>query len=66
MTTLHTLADIARVLRCSKAHISNIVRGKVPRLPPLPIVRIGRRVLIRDEALREWMKSVETQGSPVR
>lgn len=54
-----TVAEAAHELRCSKAHVHNIIHGKVPDLPPLPILRIGRRVLIRHEALRAWMLSVE-------
>lgn len=53
-----TLSEAAQELRCSKAHLSNVVNGKVPRLPRLPVVRIGRRVLIRREAL-EWIREAE-------
>jgi excisionase family DNA binding protein len=58
---LLTVAEAARELRCSKAHVHNIVHGKVPDLPPLPVLRIGRRVLIRREALTAWMLSVEAR-----
>ena len=61
-----TLAEVAKELRCSKAHVSNIINRKVPHVPPLPVVRIGRRVLIRDESLREWMKALEHTPSGVR
>jgi excisionase family DNA binding protein len=54
-----TLAEAAKELRCSKAHVSNVVNGKVPHLPRLPVVRIGRRVLIRHEALLEWIRLAE-------
>lgn len=66
MPSILTLADVAKVLRCSKAHVSNIIRNKVQGLPPLPVVRIGRRVLIRDESLSEWMKALEHTPSGVR
>jgi excisionase family DNA binding protein len=56
-----TIAEVARELRCSKAHLHNIIHGKVPDLPPLPVLRIGRRVLIRYERLREWMKELEAR-----
>lgn len=56
-----TIAEAARELRCSKAHVHNIINGKVHDLPPLPVMRIGRRVLIRGEALRDWMLSVEAR-----
>jgi len=58
---LLTVAEAARELRCSKAHVHNIIHGKVPDLPPLPVLRIGRRVLIRTEGLKSWMLSVETR-----
>jgi excisionase family DNA binding protein len=56
---LFTLAEAARFLRCSKAHVSNIVNRKVPDLPPFPVVRIGRRFLVRRDSLLQWLKSVE-------
>ena len=56
-----TVAEAAHELRCSKAHVHNIIHGKVPDLPPLPVLRIGRRVLIRHEALKAWMLSVEAR-----
>ena len=56
-----TVAEVARDLRCSKAHVHNIIHGKVPDLPPLPVLHIGRRVLIRNEALKAWMLSVEAR-----
>lgn len=56
---LLTVAEAARELRCSKAHVHNIIHGRVEGLPPLPVVRIGRRVLIRHEGLRAWIVSVE-------
>jgi hypothetical protein len=54
-----TLIEAARELRCSKAHLHNVIHGKVPGLPPLPVLRIGRRVLIRGEAFRQWLLAVE-------
>ena len=58
---LLTVAEAARELRCSKAHVHNIIHGRVPDLPPLPVLRIGRRVLIRHEGLKAWMLSVEAR-----
>src|ERR1700735_1840008 len=45
--TVLTLADAAALARGSRAHLSNIVNGKVLGTPRLPAVRIGRRVLFR-------------------
>ena len=60
---LLTLKETAVILRCSKSHVSHLVNGKIPNLPVLPKVQIGRRVLIRRQALQEWLASAET--SPV-
>ena len=61
LSAVLTIAEVARELRCSKAHLHNVIHGKVPDLPPLPVLRIGRRVLIRYERLREWMKELEAR-----
>jgi excisionase family DNA binding protein len=58
---LLTMEEAARILRCSKAHVSNILNGKVQTLQRLPSVRIGRRTLIRRESLTAWMKVIEQQ-----
>jgi hypothetical protein len=50
----------AEYLQCSKSHLSNILAGKVPNVPPIPHVSAGRRKLIRLEALLEWFKTQET------
>lgn len=52
-----TLLEVASILRCSKTHVSNAVNGKVPGLPRLTHVAIGRRILIRREWLVEWMEA---------
>ena len=52
-----TLREVASILRCSKTHVSNAVNGKVPGLPRLTHVAIGRRILIRKEWLDEWMEA---------
>jgi excisionase family DNA binding protein len=54
-----TVPEAARLLRCSKAHLHHIISGKVLGLPPLPVLRIGRRVLIRCESLLSWMEWLE-------
>jgi hypothetical protein len=56
-----TLAETARELRCSKAHLHNIIAGKVRDLPPLPVLRLGRRLLVRAAALTQWMLSLESR-----
>ncbi len=54
-----TVREVAAELRCSKAHVHNIIAGKVHYLPPLPVLRIGRRVLVRHEAFAHWLEGIE-------
>ena len=54
------LAEAAALVRCSRAHLSNVVNGKVHGIPRLPTVRIGRRVLFRRESLEQWLQQVES------
>lgn len=56
---LLTLAEAATVLRCSKAHLSNVLNGKVASLPPLPHLSLGRRTLIRRAVLQKWIEHLE-------
>jgi excisionase family DNA binding protein len=57
-----TIGEAAAALRCSKAHVYNLINGKVPHTPKLPCVQLGRRKLVRTETLRTWTVAVE-QGS---
>jgi excisionase family DNA binding protein len=56
---LLTLATVAKLLRCSRAHVSNLIAGRVHACPPIPAVRLGRRKLVRREALVEWIDQNE-------
>jgi hypothetical protein len=56
---LLTLADAAKLLHCSKAHICKAVSGRVQGCPPIPAVSLGRRKLIRRETLRMWIEGNE-------
>ena len=57
------LAEAAALIRCSRAHLSNIVNGKIRGIPRLPAVRIGRRVLFRRESLELWLQQVKPLNS---
>jgi hypothetical protein len=69
---LLTLAAVADLLCCSKAHVSNVIAGRVPGCPPIPAVSLGRRKLVRRESLAAWIERNEQGvsdakiGSPVR
>ena len=56
---LLTLADVAKLLHCSKAHVCNIVAGRVRGCAPIPSVSLGRRKLVRREALESWIERNE-------
>ena len=44
---LLTMADVAELLHCSKAHVCNLVAGKVRGCAPSPALHLGRRMLVR-------------------
>jgi hypothetical protein len=50
-----TLTEVATMLRISKAHASKLCRGLIPGTPPLPAVRLGRRVLVQRSELFHWI-----------
>jgi hypothetical protein len=56
---------VANFLHCSKSHVSNILNGKVPNVPPIPHVPAGRKKLIRRAALVEWFKAQEAASLEV-
>jgi hypothetical protein len=56
---LLTLAEVAALLHCSKAHICNVIAGRVPGCLPIPAVRLGRRTLVRRESLVLWIERNE-------
>ncbi len=70
---LLTLADVADLLRCSKAHVCKAVAGRVRGCPPIPSVSLGRRKLVRRQSLIAWLEanegklaSVTIPASPLR
>ena len=58
-----TAAEVAAELRCSKAHVYNMIAGKVEGVSPLPAICMGRRKLVRRSALEEWKRINESAGS---
>jgi len=57
-----TVAEVARELRCSKAHVHHLITGKVRGVRPLPSLWLGRRRLILRASLDEWLMSIETHA----
>jgi excisionase family DNA binding protein len=57
-----TLKQTATYLRVSKAHLSNLIAGKVPGVPHLRHVRAGRRILIKREWADEWLETAAQES----
>jgi hypothetical protein len=54
-----TAIEVARELRCSKAHVHNLINGRVSGIPPLPSLWLGRRRLVRRRSLDNWIAANE-------
>jgi excisionase family DNA binding protein len=69
---LLTIADVAELLHCSRAHVCNAIAGRVQGCAAIPAVSLGRRKLIRRETLLSWIERNERAtgatipASPVR
>jgi hypothetical protein len=55
-----TMEEAATWLRCSKAHLSHAINGRLAGLPRLPSLPVGRRRMIRRETLMKWTASIAT------
>ena len=58
-----TVPEVALALRCSKAHVHNLINGKVGGTPKLPSIQLGRRRLVRLTSLATWIEAKE-RGLP--
>ena len=50
-----SLKQAAAYLQVSKAHLSNVINGKVQGVVPVRSFRLGRRVLIKREWIDQWL-----------
>jgi excisionase family DNA binding protein len=57
-----TLEQAAAYLQVSKAHLSNVIGGKVPGVKPVKCFRLGRRVLLKREWIDEWLEDERTEA----
>jgi excisionase family DNA binding protein len=57
-----SLKQAAAYLQVSKAHLSNVINGKVDGVPPVRCVRLGRRILIKREWIDAWLESERSQA----
>lgn len=61
-----TIAEVAETLRCSKAHIHNLINGRVSGISPLPAIQLGRRRIVRAETLFAWLRANENATAMIR
>jgi excisionase family DNA binding protein len=54
-----TVPEVAKDLRCSKAHAYKAIKGSVAGVSPLPAIALGRRRLVRRSTLEEWKRANE-------
>jgi hypothetical protein len=54
-----TVKDVALELRCSSAHIYNVINGTVKGVTRLPVITIGRRKLVQRCSFEEWKRRNE-------
>jgi excisionase family DNA binding protein len=59
MGAILTAEDAAKRLKVSKGQFSKLINGKIRGVPRLKFARLGRRVLVREETLDEWLREVE-------
>ncbi len=61
ITSILTIKEVAEILRVSKAHVNNVLVGKVPGVPKLSHLILGRRKVVRREWLEQWMEASRTR-----
>ena len=52
-----TIREVAEILRCSRTHVTHVIKGDVAGLPKLTHFCMGRRKLVRREWLEAWMEA---------
>jgi len=57
-----TVMEVARALRCSKAHVHHLIAGTVRGVRPLPSLWLGRRRLILRASFNAWVSANEHQA----
>jgi len=56
-----TIKEVADQLRCSKTHVQHAVSGRLPGVPRLAHVSMGRRKLVRSDWLQDWLEASKLQ-----
>jgi excisionase family DNA binding protein len=56
-SSILTIKEVAQILRVSKAHVHNVLVGKIPGVPKMTHLSLGRRKLVRKEWLDQWLEA---------
>jgi len=56
-SSILTIKEVAEILRVSKAHVHNVLGGKVTGVQKLTHLTLGRRRLVRREWLDQWLEA---------
>jgi len=62
--TVMSLKQAANYLQVSKAHLSNVINGKVFGVRPVRSFRLGRRILIKREWIDTWLETTDQTTTP--
>jgi plasmid maintenance system antidote protein VapI len=54
-----TVRDLALELRCSIAHVHNVINGRAKHVCKLPAIRMERKKLVLRDTLEEWKRANE-------
>jgi excisionase family DNA binding protein len=65
-SSVMTVLEVSQTLRCSKAHVHNLIAGRVRGTPALPALHLGRRSLVRKEVLKRWLEQNESGVAMIR
>ncbi len=49
-----TAREVAKELRCSKAHVYRLINGEINGLTPLPCLALGRKKVVMKASLEAW------------
>jgi excisionase family DNA binding protein len=60
-SSVMSLKQAAAYLQVSKAHLSNVINGKVLGVLPVRFFRLGRRVLFKREWIDEWLETADRE-----
>ena len=60
-----TVKEIAMEMRCSIAHVYNVINGRVRNVSRLPSIQMGRRKLVQRTSFEEWKRRNESLDADV-